>query len=343
MAEPADLLAVRRNMMKDAELLFRFAPKLAEERWPDWYRAVYPRRYASEMQDWYSPRIIGTYLCFALERMERMPAEQMPLTYKILQPILWHMIPKRMPYLFLAPHLGEAIRRTDFAGEVNWQEIGLPYEFGGLIVPRGALAHPTDGECAALFWSRTTRGAVKQPPGIKGDFTELVLRNAAFSIVALCPRSAMWFEMVRNESHPVVKVSDFFHTDDGYVPPFRTDEFTRMVNESSEATDQAFMVRCAALLLGTMLAIQARPELFESERLERTVRNKRESGMREFWTPNIVGRNYRLPEPRATQGGTHASPRLHWRRGHFRQQAYGAGRAEHKTLWIEPMLVGAQP
>jgi len=39
--------------------------------------------------------------------------------------------------------------------------------------------------------------------------------------------------------------------------------------------------------------------------------------------------------------GTHASPRLHWRRGHVRRQPYGTGRGQRKLIWIEPVLVGA--
>ncbi len=31
----------------------------------------------------------------------------------------------------------------------------------------------------------------------------------------------------------------------------------------------------------------------------------------------------------------------HWRRGHFRNQSYGVGRANHKVIWILPTLIGA--
>lgn len=44
---------------------------------------------------------------------------------------------------------------------------------------------------------------------------------------------------------------------------------------------------------------------------------------------------------RETPAGTHASPRLHWRRGHFRNQAYGVKHSERKVIWIEPTLIGA--
>ena len=40
-------------------------------------------------------------------------------------------------------------------------------------------------------------------------------------------------------------------------------------------------------------------------------------------------------------GGHHASPRTHWRRGCFRRQPYGKGRALRKVIWIRPVMVGA--
>ena len=39
-------------------------------------------------------------------------------------------------------------------------------------------------------------------------------------------------------------------------------------------------------------------------------------------------------------GGTHASPRMHWRRGHFRRQPIGTGLIDYKIIWLEPCLIG---
>lgn len=33
-------------------------------------------------------------------------------------------------------------------------------------------------------------------------------------------------------------------------------------------------------------------------------------------------------------------PRMHWRRGHMRNQAYGPGRTEHKPVFIQPQMIG---
>jgi hypothetical protein len=61
------------------------------------------------------------------------------------------------------------------------------------------------------------------------------------------------------------------------------------------------------------------------------------------WHPRWVGKAYKrsvcVTGPIA---GTHASPRTHWRRGHWRNQAVGEGRADRRRTWIQPILVMAE-
>ena len=57
--------------------------------------------------------------------------------------------------------------------------------------------------------------------------------------------------------------------------------------------------------------------------------------------PRVIGEGYK---PKVIRNydpqGTHASPRTHWRRGHWRQQPVGARKdPKHKTIWVEPVLV----
>lgn len=48
------------------------------------------------------------------------------------------------------------------------------------------------------------------------------------------------------------------------------------------------------------------------------------------------------PSQRGEAGdGHHARPVAHWRRGHWRRQVHGAGRAERKLVFIRPILVNA--
>ena len=62
--------------------------------------------------------------------------------------------------------------------------------------------------------------------------------------------------------------------------------------------------------------------------------------------PRWIGKNYKVKSerlPTTESGETHASPRTHWRRGHWRCIEPGEGKQwkESKRLWIEPVLINA--
>jgi hypothetical protein len=56
--------------------------------------------------------------------------------------------------------------------------------------------------------------------------------------------------------------------------------------------------------------------------------------------PRMIGADYKPKTIRQESTGTHASPTTHWRSGHWRQQLIGKKEnPDHKTIWIEPVLV----
>ena len=334
-----ELRSIKQDVMARADLP-RLLAEHARKTHPDWWRKVCPRLY-SDTFGFGSTKIVAGYLTYAMEHMREMAPAALPTAYKLLQPVLWHMVARRMPWLFVAPALAEAVKRTTFPDEIDWSELKLPYECGGLILPKGTLVHPKDGDCAALFWGRLTPGDIDPPlPGFPSWF----LANKAFSIIGLCTASGMWYDSnLTDHKRPVVKLNNLFYTEGGVMVPFAKDEFTELIDEDlNETDDRQFVEQMGILVFGTFLALSARPELLERERLERTVKDRKRGGTREFWSPNVIGRSYRLPAHRPDLGGTHSSPRLHWRRGHFRQQPYGPARAERKTIWLEPQLIGAE-
>jgi len=64
---------------------------------------------------------------------------------------------------------------------------------------------------------------------------------------------------------------------------------------------------------------------------------------KELIVPRVIGEGYK---PKVIRNydpvGTHASPRTHWRSGHWRQQPFGSKEdPKYKTIWIEPVLINA--
>lgn len=107
--------------------------------------------------------------------------------------------------------------------------------------------------------------------------------------------------------------------------------------------DSYFLSRAVSLSIKLLLAMSARPNLIEHGALDRPAKMKKGKERDALWTPNTIGRGYRIVNervPKEHQGGT---VRMHWRRGHFRNQAYGLREApSYKVIWIDPVLVNAE-
>jgi hypothetical protein len=103
--------------------------------------------------------------------------------------------------------------------------------------------------------------------------------------------------------------------------------------------DGAFTRRMCHLGTTLLMLMNARPELVVVDTpSDSEIGNGGRAGRNKLFRPNWVGRDYRVV--RKSGEGTHASPTLHWRRGHWRHQAFGPQRRERKDIWIEPCIVG---
>jgi hypothetical protein len=104
-----------------------------------------------------------------------------------------------------------------------------------------------------------------------------------------------------------------------------------------DANDETFTAAAVSLLFGIILVMLARPTLVE--RNARPIKRTKKGS--EIWRPNVIGRQYRIIRERAPEYGSGISPRMHWRRGHWRNQAYGEQFGLRREIWIEPILVNA--
>lgn len=118
------------------------------------------------------------------------------------------------------------------------------------------------------------------------------------------------------------------------------------MEEAVAIEDRKLLKKIIALAAHLLLAMNAVPEQIEAPHIQWPERERVRARTPEIdwvWHPQFLGRTYQWQRERADHGGTHASPRLHPRRGHWRYQPHGPGRKEKKVIWIRPMLIGAKP
>jgi hypothetical protein len=138
-------------------------------------------------------------------------------------------------------------------------------------------------------------------------------------------------------------VSSYMRQDrvDDTIANYAYTDYSGIKDQAGIATDKELTDRVSALMLKLLVILNTRSQLVEAGRCVRPQKIKHGRVQYcELWSPNVIGRCYRTL--REDQGGTHASPRLHWRRGHVRSQPHGPRWSLRKPVWIEPLLIGLQ-
>ena len=172
-------------------------------------------------------------------------------------------------------------------------------------------------------------------PSINPDAVKTITGRGDFSVFA-----GMFNGLLLNWSHPWEQPLDIAQLDatiqDLPCEPPRTKFQGDIAPHGKD-----FLARVAHLVFNTLQLMLARPELVSMGSLVKQVHKERQS-VKAFWSPNTIGRDYRLRHEPRPLGGNHASPRGHWVRGFWRDQACGPHYSEHKEIWIEPFWRGGE-
>lgn len=222
-----------------------------------------------------------------------------------------------VPTYFVTPALLGAIDKTDLPKlrlcDIKWPLDGLLFMFPRNLVkaPHGylrfiAVARRQAHEAIPPIWNET--GSTCTKDGLTMSFADASEEGIAYT----------W-------SHPINEDPlDISATD------------PTVTNLASE--EKAFLDKWTCCALQLILIMTARPELVTQGSLVKKARvaSGSKKAKSELWAPNMLGQTYRT----LTEGtGTHTSPRLHWRRGHFRLYEKGEHWKVTRTIWLEPVLV----
>lgn len=111
-------------------------------------------------------------------------------------------------------------------------------------------------------------------------------------------------------------------------------KFIEIIKSSTFDDDRPLMVAA-----GILLAMLARPEIISQEEcFKKSVCKDNGKQIKGDYGPRWIGKDYRIRG--MDLGGNHSSPRMHWRRGHYRIYKKEKGWKADKIVWIQPMLIG---
>lgn len=296
-----------------------------ERQHPELWKRCYPRAYQG-VGEFESPRFVALSIAAAITWLERSP-QTAPISMQHLAFIASRAFDFGLPAFFVAREFFAAINQTELPNDLRWTDAKLPHEAGLLYLPVGALRDLEGTSVNILAWMRMRAGEeimigerVKCKAAFGGE-------DDSFMVAAICQS-----ESERAYSRAVAASQTPYIVAPTVLIPGGDGIFDLPIT----ADDEVFLSHMVAVCFSLLLSIHAKPELLTPGC--RAEGKKTKKAQREIWTPNVIGKNYMVK--REHQGGNHASPRYHWRRGHFRAQRHGAGLQQVKTIWLEPMLIG---
>lgn len=220
------------------------------------------------------------------------------------------------PTFFVERKLLEAVLMTDISHIIDCSQMRMPFESFTFVLPK---INPYSIDCIRV--SRIT-------PDSQWFTKKWKFSDTSFSkkITTLFCITCFRADKTILQTRLFQKFDLRNYLEKGIDPQCSPDE--RIVTE-----------KLPVIVFNLLFAMAARPELIETGR--KLGRHKKSNS--EIWSPNTIGRKYTVKRPEGYEPNSeHGTKRLHWRRGHFRNQPYGKGRVETKIIWLEPTLIGVK-
>ncbi|PSB26127.1 hypothetical protein [Chlorogloea sp. CCALA 695] len=241
-----------------------------------------------------------------------------------------------LPTLWLSKPLAIALNETNTPTQIAGLRRVLP---GGIIMlPENLFKTPDDQPCTFIAWIHRLPEDEVIDINLGPKFT---VSQSPIEQGQIC-----WFSALANRriySGNVKCLPD--EVEFGAIDLATNLRYFTDIDEEAESDIIASLQR---LIIQTLLVMQARPDLVDEThtRITQGAGFKKPKVENQMWNPRWIGKNYVIREETVSappSGGTHASPRPHWRKGHNRRVPFGPREEnQRKWIWLEPTLVYPQ-
>lgn len=240
--------------------------------------------------------------------------------------IFYQLLRYRLPVYFVAETLARAVAATSPPPDFVLCDLHWPMPAFVLGFPPAFMKEYVGADLCYINCALLENGEYHVP--VVGCPTIVV------------PRSKVGIHFFLRQNGTVGSQVSAYHLDDKLEGVFDRYAYVDFTGASAEQQmeDSERLNKVTALVYKLLLVLGTQPALLEHGVCTRPASVKKGRVRDALWSPNFIGARYQPPEH--SLGGTHASPRMHWRRGHIRRQPHGPQMLLRKLMWIEPVLVG---
>jgi hypothetical protein len=314
---------------------------------PDLWRKCYPKTYKDYRSNEYvSPKTPALQMVACAKKMELGPPGQSELIE-----IQWasNLTRLKVPTYWVRPDLAKAIQKTKPPLKLDWYNMKLPVDAAVFMLPRGLMTHSKEGNINFISYSVNRKDfdvpTLMPMPWLPKTW---VSENGGMTLFAQSERSLTHWN-IPLDKFPILDLQALDEVVEKYEHHEHASSWQGWGGPlGMDAEDTKIGSQVAHLIFGLLVFMLRKPEMVTvGERLKRLPAKKNDLP-KEIWSPTVIGENYKIrkvlatDEPRSSLGGTHASPRVHWVTGYWREQPYGPKNSLSKDLWIEPYVRGVE-
>jgi len=325
------------------------------------YKAVYPKRIIPP-KGYLNPKYFTATLWSEM-RVGYMPEMRMlPHVTGLVNCLL--QMEYRVPTYFVRSEFAQAVAQTEPPNDFKLGEIHWPLPAMLFVLPTEFVLRYFGFMCPFLSVTRSDKGrypaVLKNLPKCETPLNEInMIDNEVDRFNVVYPvYSKNQVPIDYTGSYPLsMNVNEMDaapYQDATFMEesrmPFLFDNIAKHASDlpAEGEPERLFNSKVQAFAVKLMLVLNAAHDVVKLGTIQRPQKIKRGNIiLDELWNPNLVGWDYRAQRVGPTSGehGTHASPRMHWRRGHMRNQPYGpkpwTETSTKRLTWIEPVLINA--
>lgn len=319
--------------------------KVVGDKKPLLFDCYYPRRYA-EPKGWYSPKVYA--MCAALNSHEISTGQILHTHNVAAESVIDALLyASRVPTWFVGAELFEALLDTEPPSNFRFADIKWPAPALLFMLPIEPCRRVFKRNITSLAIGRAAIGDTVLLPKVPGlpkchEIT-IARRNTDRDVLFHMKADAFWLDGTPDGGYSHRVPFD----DKTTLAELEPDQNMVYDTEAHKEPDDLLQITRLSYLAMQLLLIlgmeQADMQTGGEMVLPGLTKGKKETKeviRPALFRPRWVGEHYRRPKA-PPQGGHHASPVLHLRCGHWRQQRWGPALTMVKAVWIEPTWVNA--
>ena len=272
------------------------------------WKAVHPRNYTPPTgycnPRYYSGTMLGNLLVVMDDRMHELPHLTGYLTALSL-------IANRMPTYFIAYEFAQAVANTDLPRDFKFSEIKWPMDAQLFVLPDQFIEQYYGCYAPFIAIGRTVKGIY--PDTFRGRLpqTEIPYTKCESTVdrflVDYPVFHANGTPTDYNGNYPISEGVDVFNRCDWvdtthYEEELRGFTYPQRALDLNPEAEKVFIAKAIQMALKLILAVACRPAAIEHGQISRPAKIKHgKVVLREMWSPNIIGRTYRIPRRVAGQ------------------------------------------